>query len=167
KNIINFISNLFTNRNMNILTAYGTTEIITAGDGIDQGDSISPLLWRIFYDPLLCAVTRYGSRSYKMEVTWPHDPTDKNIWTYDSTNISTSAYMDDTVWIDESRCRLQDTVNLAQEFFTIWDIKINTGKCELLVINPSIHRDYRFITMGEDTNNIVKVTSKEIRYLGV
>src|SRR5947199_186947 len=133
-NIVKFISSLFTNRNMNILTAYGTTNIITAGDGIDQGDSISPLLWRIFYDPLLSAVTRYGSRGYKMEVTWPHDPTDKTTWTYDSTNISTSAYMDDTVWIDESRCRLQDTVNLAQEFFTIWDIKINTGKCELLVI---------------------------------
>ena len=102
-----------------------------------------------------------------MEVTWPHDPTDKTTWTYDSTNISTSAYMDDTVWIDESRCRLQDTVNLAQEFFTMWDIKINTNKCELLVINPSVHRDHRFITMGEDADNIVRITQKEIRYLGV
>src|SRR5437762_6234639 len=74
--------------------------------------------------------------------------------------------MDDTVWIDKSRCRLQDTVNLAQEFFTMWDIKININKCELLVINPSVHRDYRFITMGEDTDDIVRCTQKEIRYLG-
>src|SRR6266496_70843 len=60
-NIVRFILSLFTNRYINILTAYGTTDIITAGDRIDQGDSISPLLWRIFYDPLLSAVTRYGS----------------------------------------------------------------------------------------------------------
>ena len=43
QNIINFISNLFTGRRMNILTAYGTTDVITAGDGIDQGDSRTPL----------------------------------------------------------------------------------------------------------------------------
>src|SRR5437016_4531140 len=98
-NIVRFISSLFTNRYMNILTAYGTTDIITAGDGIDQGDSISPLLWRIFYDPLLSTLTRYGSREYTIEVTWPYDPTNTNTWTKDSTYISTSAYMDNTVWI--------------------------------------------------------------------
>src|SRR5437016_11791621 len=88
-NIIDFISSLFTNRNMNILTAYGTTNIITAGDGIDQGDSISPLLWRIFYDPLLSAVTRYGTRGYTMNVTWPHDPTDTTTWTKEYIHIYT------------------------------------------------------------------------------
>ena len=161
KNIINFISNLFTNRNMNILTAYGTTEIITAGDGIDQGDSISPLLWRIFYDPLLCAVTNYGSRGYNMELMWPHDPIDRTTWTYDSKRIPVSAYMDDTVWLDKSKSRLQNTVDLAHSFFTIWDIKINTNKCELLVINPSITNDQRFLSLGDRDNQDNIISSNQ------
>ncbi len=43
----------------------------TAEDGIDQGDTISPLLWRIFYDPLLSALQKNSSRGYKMKVNWP------------------------------------------------------------------------------------------------
>lgn len=50
---INFIINLFNNRKMRVITAYRLSDIFTAGDGIDQGKVISPLIWRIFYDPLL------------------------------------------------------------------------------------------------------------------
>src|SRR2546430_11380758 len=102
-----------------------------------------------------------------MDLSWPHNPLDITSWTNESLHIPTSAYMDDTVWLDSSKCRIQDTVNLAQEFFTMWDIKINTNKCELLVINPSVPKDQRFLTMGNNQNNTINATSKEIRYLDV
>ena len=51
--IIKFIINLFQNRTLKTITEYGLTREITAGDGLDQEETISPFLWRIFYDPLL------------------------------------------------------------------------------------------------------------------
>ena len=51
--IVKYIINLSHERQLKIITAYRLTEEIKAGDGIDQGEVISPLLWRIFYDPLL------------------------------------------------------------------------------------------------------------------
>ena len=53
KRTIKYILNLFHKRQLRIITAYGLTEEITAGDGIDQGKVISPLVWHLFYDPLL------------------------------------------------------------------------------------------------------------------
>src|SRR5438477_10256399 len=51
--IIQIIQSLLKSRKNTILTAFGPTPEYTVEDGIDQGDTISPLLWRIFYDPLL------------------------------------------------------------------------------------------------------------------
>jgi hypothetical protein len=41
---------------MNVLMAFGPSLTLIEGDGIDQDDAISPILWRIFYDPLLIAI---------------------------------------------------------------------------------------------------------------
>jgi hypothetical protein len=50
---INFIINLFKNRKMKVITVYRLSNSFTAGDRIDQGEVISPLIWQIFYDPFL------------------------------------------------------------------------------------------------------------------
>lgn len=42
--VINFIINLFNNRKMYVIIAYSLSDIFTAGDGIDQGEVISPLI---------------------------------------------------------------------------------------------------------------------------
>src|SRR5437667_10725124 len=55
---INFIIDLFEQHQIRIITAFGLTEFFTGHDGIDQGETISPLLCRIFYDPLLCQIQR-------------------------------------------------------------------------------------------------------------
>ena len=39
-----YITNLFHKRQLKVITAYGLTEEITAGDGIDQGEVISLLI---------------------------------------------------------------------------------------------------------------------------
>ena len=55
--IINdIIMELYEDRQLSVITEYGNTEFIKAGDGIDQGEVLSPLIWRIFYDPLLCRI---------------------------------------------------------------------------------------------------------------
>src|SRR5688572_19471965 len=62
---INFIIDLFEERQISIITAYRLTNFITGKDGIDQGETIFSLLWRIFYDPLLCQIQN-SQRGYIM-----------------------------------------------------------------------------------------------------
>ena len=63
---IGFIINLFKNRILKAITSHGLTQDIIAGDGLDQGESISPILWRIFYDPLLNKIQANDQLEYKL-----------------------------------------------------------------------------------------------------
>ncbi|RHZ87192.1 hypothetical protein Glove_40g164 [Diversispora epigaea] len=55
--IISILNDILENGN-NKVTFYGLSDPYKVHDGISQGDAISPLLWRIYYDPLLDAVKR-------------------------------------------------------------------------------------------------------------
>src|SRR5215469_14661758 len=68
-NIINLLVNLFKDRKIRIITHYGLSEPFTAGDGIDQGEMISPLLWRIFYDPLLTYIDSEKTLGYTLSIS--------------------------------------------------------------------------------------------------
>src|SRR2546421_9718253 len=61
----NFIIDLFKQRQIRIITAYSFTDFSTGHNSIYQGETISPLLWHIFYDPLLCQIQR-EKRDYIM-----------------------------------------------------------------------------------------------------
>src|SRR2546429_2000223 len=63
---IDFIVNLFQNRKLKVITEFDLSEEIVVQDGIDQGDVISPLIWRIFYDPLLCRIHNHPQLGYQM-----------------------------------------------------------------------------------------------------
>src|SRR3954470_13414081 len=53
---ISYIIDLFDKRVIRVITAQGLSEPFVGEDGIDQGEMISLLLWRIFYNPLLCRI---------------------------------------------------------------------------------------------------------------
>jgi len=91
---------------------------------------ISPLLWRIFYDPLLCRIAEDESLSYTMSVNWPTG----NLRTSTTYSLYTAGliYADDTVWIGHSHSRI---INISKEFFNINDLDINGYKSFVLVIN--------------------------------
>src|SRR6266542_1121638 len=170
---IDWILNLFLDRELRIITFFGLSPSFVAGDGIDQGDSISPLLWRIFYDPLLTALQQspasdQSARGYHMSVDWPADiqALPHTSLSSASIHVPTMAYMDDTIYLDSSKARIQSSIYLANEFFLINDIFINGLKCELLVLNPSVPVEERYIIIGQDST-IVKESRQEIRYLGV
>ena len=52
----NFILSLYKKRKIKVVTSFSLTSEFEAEDSIDQGEVISPLVWYIFYDPLLCTV---------------------------------------------------------------------------------------------------------------
>ena len=51
--LCNIIINLLTNRTNRVITNLGLTKSYDVNNGIDQGETITPLLWRIYYDPLI------------------------------------------------------------------------------------------------------------------
>ena len=54
--IVKLINYFFKDRKIRVITENRLTDTVKAEDGIDQEKTISPLLWRIFYDPLLCKI---------------------------------------------------------------------------------------------------------------
>jgi hypothetical protein len=168
RTIINFIINIYRNRKMRIITAYDLTNAFTAHDGIDQGEVISPLVWRIFYDPLLHRIQEDESLGYTMELKWPN-----NVICNEKRSIkirtAALAYADDTQWIAKSKVEAIKISLIADEFFDINDIKINGGKSEIIVVNPEdSNKNERFIEIGKNKDKVFANKGADpIRILGV
>jgi hypothetical protein len=167
KMFIKWIIDLFKNRQMNVLTAFGPSPTLIGGDGIDQGDAISLILWRIFYDPLLIAIQQAcnNQQGYEMVVNWPTDILERSSWQQFRLRIPVITYMDDTSYLDSLGEKIQTSINIATQFYNFHDVDINGQKSELIVINPKLPRDELYITIGRN-NSRVQAISKEIRYLG-
>jgi hypothetical protein len=91
----NFIIDLFQNRQIRIITSYGLSDVFTGKDGIDQGDTISPLLWRIFYDPLLSHIQHKLKLGYTITAEMP--PSIAHTRMENDFTIATSAFANDTI----------------------------------------------------------------------
>ena len=90
---------------MKVITKYGLSDELQAMDGIDQGEVISPLIWLIFYDPLLCRIMDDASLGYTMSVKWPTDLYGNNI-TYQARISSALAFFDNTSWLGRFKASL-------------------------------------------------------------
>ncbi|CAB4393743.1 unnamed protein product [Rhizophagus irregularis] len=99
------------------------------------GDAISPKI--------------FCSRTH-ISVRWPHDVTDKTTWESFSEFVPMLAYMNDTCFIDSSKERIQNNIDLANEFYKLHDIHINGSKSELIVLNPSNITEEQYVEMGRE-----------------
>ncbi len=162
----NFILELYTGRRIKIITAGGLTEGFQAEDGIDQGEVISPLIWRIFYDPLLCRIQN-TEKGYEMGVERCINLERKeNI--RETYNTSCLAFADDTMWIAKTDTEMQQIVNKAQEFYKLNDIEINPKKSELVIINKNRTRETSGISLGKTKEKVAEKSQKDLsRFLGI
>jgi ribonuclease HI len=169
QNFIDLIVNIFTNRKNRVFTEVGITNSYDVLVGIDQGEVLSPLLWCIYYDPLLCEVESKElgytlSHTYKSNVYLERE--DK----YLEECISDVAFMDDTTWLTDDKEALEEILEIADDFYTLNNIKVNKDKSELLVHQPEADEQETLIELnfGSDIIKIKPALYKEsVRILGV
>src|SRR5260363_182493 len=64
------LTNLLISRTNRVITNFGLILPYEVQDGIDQGETITPLFWHIYYDPLISKIS-YTYSGYKSSVSWP------------------------------------------------------------------------------------------------
>ena len=116
-----FIIDLFNKRQTRIITILGLTEMITIDNRIEQGEMISPLIWRIFYDPLLTKVKKNTLLSYELEVSWQENLEEKRK-KMKKVRQAVVAFADNIIWIASSKEQLEEIIKIAEDFFKINDI---------------------------------------------
>src|ERR1043165_1783390 len=128
---IRFITNLFTNRTNQVFTPFGLTDPYNLLVGIDQGEVICPLLWCIYYDPLLAYIQNSITLGYEfitikfsnIQELVNNTPTDTLC-----ERVPDTAFIDDTTWIAKSVENLQSILTIANSFCILNDILINDDK---------------------------------------
>ena len=111
-NIIALLGNIHNNRQNSIQTEFGPTDTYQVGDGLDQGEVNAPILWHIFYDPLLCEIDKYKSNlGYNINnhnISYPH-----HIQQRTSISITNLVFVDDTIWISNNQDNMQKILRIA------------------------------------------------------
>ncbi|KAG9301946.1 hypothetical protein G9A89_020990 [Geosiphon pyriformis] len=136
---IHFFGNIYNNRTNQVMIDFGLMNGYHVHDGLDQGEVFSPLLWQIFYDPLLCeikcqeSVCRYRLNSHFIS----KNGRAKSCAGHSSFFVA-GTFVDDMIWVDSSQSATQHIFNIASKFFQINDISINNDKTVVIFINSRI-----------------------------
>ncbi len=167
---LNFIKFLHQDRKAKTITAYGLTDPISLYSGIEQEETFSPLLWKIYYDPILSYINnKHKSKFLKIKSNSPLDLIFSN--KPQSITIPPLAFIDDTVWHCESKENLQEILQDVSELYQLNNIQVNPLKSDLLHIslilsnskNSSLYtyQDYLIQSSHQQLNT----SSKSVLYL--
>ncbi|EXX64219.1 hypothetical protein RirG_144880 [Rhizophagus irregularis DAOM 197198w] len=164
---VDIVEEIFYNRENRVMVQNDYTNFYEVEDGIDQGEVWSPILWRIFFEPLLDRLKKEDSWGYEIKAQeiinintgWTNIINEK---------INHLAFMDNANLISSSKENLVKLYNICNSFFRLSDIKANPKKYELLVIGNKIEDK-------EEENQVlldgcsVKINNSEegARFLGV
>jgi hypothetical protein len=156
RKFIDFISNSLKHRTNQIITDFGFTESYKVGNGIDQGEIMSPLLWVIYYDPLFSKIEKFrNDKSLGYEINLKNQ----------MLSVTDLAYMDDSTWIGKEKKELETILKVADSFNEYNGIKVNKEKSKLIVINSSETKDNTNITYGANSIKIQPLKKKEVKWI--
>ena len=93
--------------------------------GIDQGEVISPLLWCIYYDPLLTRIQANRTLGYSISHTFSNNLQTPQDTSTISTSIPALAYMDDTLWCSGNQGNMERILSTMASFSSFTNIKLN------------------------------------------
>ena len=93
---------------------------------------------------------------YKITVKTPTDLS-SNLWQEEHQTQSVVAFADDTTWIASSKEALNQIIQVAEEFYKLNDIQINSNKSKLVIINPPKDQDPEIIL----NNTVIKAENSK------
>ncbi|KAG9296330.1 hypothetical protein G9A89_014922 [Geosiphon pyriformis] len=161
----NFFGGIHNGRFNQIMTDFGLSDGYIVHNSLNQEEMFLPLLWRIFYDPLLCEVKKYEQLyGYKMCSKFYTKSGKANLSSNSTLFFAAGAFVDDTLWIGNCLMVMQNILNIANEFFFINDISINTDKTVIIPINQDV-RDAELFISGSKISVAKKSDSHQ--YLGI
>lgn len=149
---IEIIRNLFVGITTKINLPFGTSPEIDVSIGVRQGDTISPLLFITFLNPLLEHLeTKPG---YRMENT--------------EQNLSVLACADDMALIASTNQQLQNLTDITQDYFKFYGIEMNPSKSAYTFKNPKTETNPNIILDKSDQNSYATFLeqNESYRYLG-
>ena len=166
--LANLITQLFTDRTNNIIMDTYLSNEYNVLQGIDQGETISPILWVIYYDPLFQKINELHD-GYTITTSTP-----KNIYNKESnytitTKHNLNGYLDDMTWFNNSLHNTVRNLSIADSFYNFANIKINKEKTKILTNSKKILKEKSIdLQFG---NELIKIdiTPKHVseRILGV
>src|ERR1043165_4883787 len=130
------LRNSLEGRSNKILTTLGDTNNYIMKNGINQGETISPLLWIIYYNPLF---ERIKKENVGAGYTMVFNPTKMYNSIHLKEEIFHIAYMDDTTWLAPNKEAMSRSLKIADSFNSYTGIQVNTKKADLIVINSKDH----------------------------
>ncbi|KAG9299259.1 hypothetical protein G9A89_013907 [Geosiphon pyriformis] len=162
---IDFFGNIHENRVNRVMTDFGLLSDYRVHDGFDQSEVFLPLLWKIFYDLLLCEVKRHEHLcSYHIDTKFVTRTGRIKNGGGMSFFFAVGAFVDDTIWVGDCQASMQYALNITSEFFYINDISINNEKTMAIPINQGV----KVATLGISGQPIsIARKSEAYRYLGI
>lgn len=131
-----------------VITAHGLTEEFDVERGVRQGSILSPLLWRIFMDPVLC--------QWRGQI----DPYALGNGHGGHVHIFGQAYADDAVGYASSEEGLEQRIRSMELFCEYHGMKLNMSKSEII--------SNQTVDAGSDLNRLKLIMKAEpFRYLGI
>ncbi|KAL8602269.1 hypothetical protein ACOMHN_022782 [Nucella lapillus] len=115
--LVNVVADMYEGAKTTFTVKGGQTESITIGSGVKQGDPLSPILFDMALDPLLCLLE-----------------TEVEPWKIGRTNLTAMGYADDTAVMSRSRAGLETNLELVDGFCQHVGLKLNVRKS--FVFNP-------------------------------
>ncbi|KAG9288619.1 hypothetical protein G9A89_006720 [Geosiphon pyriformis] len=120
---------------------FGLTNEYMIYDRLDQEEVFLLLLWRIFYDSLLCEIKRHEQLcGYRLNLKFFTKSSRANPKGGKTFFFVAGAFVDDTIWVENCLVATQYILDIASEFFLINNIAINTDKTIIIPINQEARK---------------------------
>ena len=122
--------------------------------GVRQGENLSPLLFSMYLDDLENFIISGGVDSINLEIRT------NEIHVY--LKLLILLYADDTIIFSNNKTNFQKALDNFHEYCTIWKLKVNLSKTNVVIFNSRTNRNMTFTLGGQ----ILSIKDK-YKYLGV
>ena len=148
---VGLVKSMYENSSTRFRTEGGETGVIEVGRGIKQGDPLSPILFNMALDPLICAL-------------------EENDWGFRTggTRIPALAFADDLALVSESPSQMAEMLGKLEEFCERSGLGVNPRKCAAFTIRSTgktWFTEKNSFQIGADTIRDLSPT-EGMKYLG-